>query len=101
VPGHPYIRFSCWIKADSFLLTDIETSIMSTTIAIIGHNGNVGKKVLPHLIKAHQAGQIKLVVLHRPSSAIDSVPSYVEKRVIAGTDPDSLKEVVKGVHVLL
>jgi nucleoside-diphosphate-sugar epimerase len=74
---------------------------MSTTIAIIGHNGNVGKKVLPHLIKAHQAGQIKLVVLHRPSSAIDSVPSYVEKRVIAGTDPDSLKEVVKGVHVLL
>jgi uncharacterized protein YbjT (DUF2867 family) len=74
---------------------------MTTTIAIIGHNGNVGQKVLPHLIKAHQAGQIKLVVLHRPSSAIDSVPSTVEKRVMTGTDHKSLKEVVKGVTVLL
>jgi uncharacterized protein YbjT (DUF2867 family) len=74
---------------------------MATTIAIIGHNGNVGKKVLPHLIKAHEAGQIKLVVLHRPSSATDSIPSNVEKRVMHGTNPESLKEVVKGVNVLL
>jgi uncharacterized protein YbjT (DUF2867 family) len=74
---------------------------MTTTIAIIGHNGNVGRKVLPHLLKAHQAGQIKLVVLHRPSSAIDSIPSSVEKRVIDVTDPKSLKEVVKGINVLL
>jgi uncharacterized protein YbjT (DUF2867 family) len=74
---------------------------MTTTIAIIGHNGNVGRKVLPHLLKAHQAGQIKLVVLHRPSSAIDSIPSSVEKRVMTGTDPESLKEVVKGINVLL
>jgi len=74
---------------------------MTTTIAIVGHNGNVGKKVLPHLIKAHQAGQIKLVVLHRPSSAIDSIPTTVEKRVMEGTDAKSLKEVVKGVNVLL
>jgi uncharacterized protein YbjT (DUF2867 family) len=74
---------------------------MTTTIAIIGHNGNVGKKVLPHLVAAHQAGQIKLVVLHRPSSAIDRIPSTVEKRLMNGTDPESLKEVVTGVNVLL
>jgi uncharacterized protein YbjT (DUF2867 family) len=74
---------------------------MTTTIAIIGHNGNVGKKVLPHLLKAHQAGQIKLVVLHRPSSAIDNIPPTVEKRVMTGTDSESLKDVVKGVNVLL
>lgn len=75
--------------------------IMTTTIAIIGHNGNVGKKVLPHLIKAHEAGQIKLVVLHRPSSAIDSILSTVEKRIMNGTDSKSLKDVVKGVNILL
>jgi uncharacterized protein YbjT (DUF2867 family) len=74
---------------------------MVTTIAIIGHNGNVGKKVLPHLLKAHQAGQIKLVVLHRPSSAIDSIPSSVEKRLMDVSDPKSLKELVKGINVLL
>jgi uncharacterized protein YbjT (DUF2867 family) len=74
---------------------------MTTTIAIIGHNGNVGRKVLPHLIKAHQAGQIKLVVLHRPSSAIDSIPSSVEKRLMDVSDPKSLKELVKGINVLL
>jgi len=74
---------------------------MTITIAIIGHNGNVGKKVLPHLIKAHEAGQVKLVVLHRTSSAIDNIPSTVEKRVMTGIDSISLKEVVKGVNILL
>lgn len=74
---------------------------MTPTIAIIGHNGNVGKKVVPHLIKAHGAGKIKLIVLHRPSSAIDSIPEEVERRVIKDTDNESLQEVVKGINVML
>ena len=52
---------------------------MPTTIAIVGHNGNVGKQVVPHLVKAHQAGHIKLIVLHRPSSGLNNVPADVER----------------------
>jgi nucleoside-diphosphate-sugar epimerase len=74
---------------------------MTTTIAIIGHNGNVGKKVLPHLVKAHLAGQIRLVVLHRATSSVESIPSEVERRVLSDTDASLLKEVVKGINVLL
>jgi hypothetical protein len=74
---------------------------MVHTLAIIGHNGNVGKRVLPHLIKAHQDGRIKLIVLHRPASAIDSIPSDVERRVYTNTDVMSLKDVVKGINIML
>lgn len=74
---------------------------MVTTLAIIGHNGNVGKRVLPHLIKAHQNGQIKLVVLHRPASAIDSIPADVERREYLNTDVSSLREVVGGINIIL
>jgi len=74
---------------------------MVTTLAIIGHNGNVGKRVLPHLIKAHQNGQIRLVVLHRPGSAIDSIPANVERREYPNTDVTSLKGVVKGINIML
>ena len=74
---------------------------MPTTIAIVGHNGNVGKQVVPHLVKAHQAGHIRLIVLHRPSSGLNNVPADVERRVMNGTDAEALKDVVKGVNVLL
>lgn len=74
---------------------------MTHTIAIVGHNGNVGRKVVPHLIQAHQAGQIKLIVLHRPSSAVDTIPEDVERRVIKDTDAQFLKGIIKGINVLL
>jgi hypothetical protein len=74
---------------------------MVHTLAIIGHNGNVGKRVLPHLIKAHQDGHIKLVVMHRPGSSIESIDSDVERRVYTNTDVMSLKDVIQGINIML
>lgn len=77
---------------------------MTNTIAIRGHDGNVGKHVLPHLIKAHQEGHIRLVVLHRPTSDVSKIPSGIELRAI-DTDTEEgkqkLPEQLAGINVLM
>lgn len=77
---------------------------MVSTIAIRGHSGNVGRHVLSHLIKAHQEGKIKLVVLHRPESTVDGIPDDIELRAI-DTDSEqgkqNLREQLKGIQALI
>ncbi|WVR05125.1 hypothetical protein IAU60_002137 [Kwoniella sp. DSM 27419] len=74
-----------------------------TSVALIGHNGTVGEAVLPELVKAHEAGSIKLVVLHRESSDTSSLPDSVEKRVVQLDDAglEINRAALKGVEVLL
>lgn len=77
---------------------------MVSTIAIRGHNGNVGRHVLPNLVKAHQEGKIKLVVLHRPESKVDGLPADIELRAI-DTDSEQgkkdLPQQLKGINALM
>lgn len=80
---------------------------MVNTVAIYGASGSLGKATLASLLSSHQAGHIKLVILHRPSSDIKSLnlPSDVETRAIdLESDNDdnvtSLKA-IKGLDVIV
>jgi len=79
-----------------------ETTINMHTVGILGHNGLVGAALIPSLVKAHQANQLKLVVLHRATSDVSKIPSGIEKRVIdLAAGVDAIKSVVKGINILL
>jgi len=73
------------------------------TVALHGHNGNVGSATLSHLIKAHRSGKIKLVMLHRASSDLSTVPSDVEKRVIdlESGDLATNQKAVAGLNIVM
>lgn len=96
------IHLTAAISSDASFITRIPTMI--PTIAIRGHNGNVGRHIFPHLVKAHDAGQIKLVVLLRAESIIPDLPRGAEHRVI---DPESeegkakLPSQLSGIHALM
>lgn len=75
------------------------------TVGLLGHTGRIGAYALKHLLKAHQEGTIKLIVLHRPSSDVSAnrVPQDVERRVLdlkKGSEGE-IKEAVKGLQVLV
>jgi nucleoside-diphosphate-sugar epimerase len=77
---------------------------MVNTVAIRGHDGNVGRHVLPHLVKAHQQGLIRLVILHRPSSDTSKLPSNIELRVIDTDTEEGRKQLPKqlaGINALM
>lgn len=77
---------------------------MANTVAILGSNGNAGSRILFHLLTAHKAGKVKLVVLHRPGSPPRNVPegAGVEVREIdlAG-GVDIIRPVVQGINALV
>jgi hypothetical protein len=75
------------------------------TVGLLGHTGRIGAQAFKHLLEAHKAGTITLIVLHRPSSDVstDRVPPDVEKRVLdlkRGSEAQ-IKEAVKGLQVLV
>lgn len=74
-----------------------------TTIGVLGHTGRIGSQVVKHLIKYHQQGKIRLVILHRPSSNISNLPEDVETRVIKldKDEPEKHFEAVKGLNVVM
>jgi len=73
------------------------------TIGLISFTGRIGKHIYNTLLQAHQSGQAKLVILHRASSDISSVPSSVETRIIdlVKGDEEELQVATKGINVLM
>lgn len=71
------------------------------TVAQLAPNGGVGSAVLPHLVRAHQDGKIKLVLLHRPGRPPKDVPDGIELRELDISDYSKLDDAVKGVEVFL
>jgi hypothetical protein len=77
---------------------------MAHTVALIGPNGNVGSAALRHLVLAHKAGKLNLIILHRPGSPPKSLvsDSGVEVREInLEGDAKKVQEAVKGVNAAM
>jgi len=78
---------------------------MTLSIGLLSHNGYVGKPIFKYLLPAAQEGKIHLVVLHRPSSDISSVPAgeHVETREVDLETGDLAKNTaaVKGLNIVI
>jgi len=76
---------------------------MPITVGLLGHTGRVGSEILKNLIKYNQAGLIKPIVLHRPSSDISKIPSGIETRVLdlANDEPAQHLAAVEGINVVM
>jgi hypothetical protein len=79
------------------------SKLAMTTVGLINHNGQLGSAVMSALAPHAQKGDIKLVVLHRPSSDLSKVPHGVETRVLdlEKGDKAELKEAVKGLNIVM
>ena len=73
------------------------------TVGVIGHNGNLGRAALIPLLGLHDSQKIKLVIFHRPSSNLSSIPAEVEKRVLDLDSKDStaIKSAIKGINIIM
>jgi nucleoside-diphosphate-sugar epimerase len=73
------------------------------TVGIIGINGNLGSHLFRHIVAAHTAGKLDVVVLHRPSSDVSSVPSGIEKRALdlEKADKAEVQRAVKGLNIIM
>ncbi|CAD6573784.1 MAG: hypothetical protein TREMPRED_000909 [Tremellales sp. Tagirdzhanova-0007] len=73
------------------------------TVGVIGHNGNLGRAALIPLLGLHDSQKIKLVIFHRPSSNLSSIPAEVEKRVLDLDSKDStaIKSAIKGINIII
>lgn len=72
-------------------------------IGLLGHNGLVGAPLLKALVAFQEEGKAKVIVIHRPNSKTDSIPSNVEKRTLDLSKPDSEDSdaAVKDLHVVI
>jgi hypothetical protein len=71
---------------------------MVHTAALIAPNGNVGSATLRHLLLAHKAGKLNLIVLHRPGGPPKELPSDSGVEVREINLDGSLEEVQEAVH---
>lgn len=77
---------------------------MTHTTAILAPNGNVGAAILRHLLPEHQAGKIKLTLLHRPAGPPNNLPPGcdVEVREIdLEGPPEKVQYAVRGLNSLV
>lgn len=76
---------------------------MVNTVAITPGTGLLGSELVSVLIPLHDAGKIKLIVVHRPSSKTGHVPAQIEKRVLDydNITPDAVAKGFAGVDVLV
>lgn len=77
---------------------------MVHTAALIAPNGNVGSATLRHLLLAHKAGKLNLIVLHRPGGPPRELPpdSGVEVREInLEGSLEQLQDAVQGVNIAM
>lgn len=81
----------------------MSSSSSTLTVGLLGINGNLGSVLFKHLLSAHQAKRLTLVVLHRPSSDLSSVPQGVETRALDldKGDKEALQKAVKGLQVVM
>jgi nucleoside-diphosphate-sugar epimerase len=52
------------------------------TVGILGATGFMGAPFARALIKAHRAGQLRFVILHRPESNVNRFPPDIDQRCI-------------------
>jgi dihydrodipicolinate reductase len=75
---------------------------MSSQIAVglVGHNGRLGSSVLTALLK-HK--DLRVVVLHRPSSDLGTIPTGTEKRVLdlEKGSPEEIEKAIEGLQVVM
>lgn len=77
---------------------------MVNTIAVLGPNGNVGSRIVPHLLAAHRAGKLNLVLLHRPGSPPKNVPTDAGvdiREIDLSGDFEGIKTSVRGLNGLV
>lgn len=78
---------------------------MAHTIGVLAPNGVIGSQVVKYLIPRHQAGEIKLVILHRPGGPPRNIPEgvNVESREIdlENGSHESLVSAVQGINVFV
>ncbi|WWD15959.1 hypothetical protein CI109_100383 [Kwoniella shandongensis] len=78
---------------------------MSPTVGLYGFTGTVGSAILPALVKVHQEGKIKLVILHRESTDLSKLPkdAKLETRVVDLSDAgkEKNKAAVKDLNVVV
>ncbi|CAI6084187.1 unnamed protein product [Clonostachys chloroleuca] len=77
---------------------------MVHTVALLAPNGNVGSATLKHLLPAHKAGKLNLVVLHRPGSPPKDLDlgSGVELREIdLEGSIENIQAAVRGVNAAI
>jgi hypothetical protein len=74
-----------------------------TTIGLISHTGRISSHIYNPLVKAQEAGQVRLVVLHRSSSDISNIPKDMETRVLdlEKEDAGEMGRAIKGINVLM
>lgn len=72
------------------------------TVGLISHTGRIGSATLAPLLAAKEHGQIELIILHRASSNLTSIPDDVEKRVVdLGGEVSAIKSAVAGINVMM
>lgn len=71
---------------------------MVHTAALIAPNGNVGSATLRHLLLAHKAGKLILIVLHRPGGPPKELPPDLGVEVREINLEGSLKKIQDAVH---
>ena len=73
------------------------------SVGLLGATGYMGASFCAGLLKAHCAGELKLIVLHQPQSKLSKYPKEVEKREI-DLENDSISKIsdtVKDLHVVM
>ncbi|ORY24567.1 hypothetical protein BCR39DRAFT_546505 [Naematelia encephala] len=74
-----------------------------TTVALLSHTGYVGSNLLRAFLPAHTDGKIKLVVIHRPSSNVATIPEGIERRILDldRSSEAEIKAAVDGIEVFI
>jgi hypothetical protein len=73
------------------------------TVALVNHNGRLGRAIYAALLPLVQHFRIALVVLHRPDSDISSIPPEVETRALDLDRGDlaHVRTAVQGINVVM
>lgn len=73
------------------------------TVALLNHNGRLGRAIYATLLPLVQHFRIALVVLHRPDSDISGIPPEVETRALDldRGDLPHVRAAVQGINVVM
>ncbi|WVQ74179.1 hypothetical protein IAR50_003773 [Cryptococcus sp. DSM 104548] len=73
------------------------------TVGLLAHTGTVGAALFTPLYEAHKRGDVKLVILHRPSSDVSKVPAGVDKRIVELEESkvDAIRGATKDLEVVI
>lgn len=83
----------------------MSTSHVSVNVGLLSHNGLVGSFLLKYLLPAHQEGTINLVILHRSTTDLSTLPKDLETRLVDLSEGQDAKVVnekaVNGLGIVI